>query len=232
MRYGRLVLCLSLLVFPTLGCALGDHVNVSYTAGIPNERPRNLPYTAGIPKEKPGQGHVIYVAKATDDRPITELVGKKWFRSYSLDPIEGGMNEIHLKKGLNLSNIVTSAIADSLNAYGYTVKPAEELDRQVAAQGDTAKVLYTSIQEFWIYYSLNVFNVDANSAVALDFELKDKGAHRWSWKGAVAQKGKVTGFAATESLSEESLNMVFRKAVEDFQRAISSADFKNALMEK
>ncbi len=209
MKWFKLLLSFSLLVLPLYGCAMGtDYVKVSHTAETP--------------AEKPGKGEVVYVAKAVDNRPEKNLVGQK------RNSVGVRMGQVALEKGLNLPDLVTSAVADSLSTYGYIVKYMEE-DAAKDAH-DEVMVMHTTINEFWTDFSPGFFTVDANANVGLYFELKTSGTDNVAWNKEVFEKATASSaLGATPALYEESLNLAFGKALEDFQQGILSAEFRNAV---
>jgi hypothetical protein len=197
------------IIVPLFGCAYGtDYVKV--------ER-----YTATSSDEKPGQDLEVYVLKAEDNRSQPEYVGKKAAGYVALEP------------GINLTKIMTDSVSDSLESYGYIVKRVENMDSVQPGEGKTAKVLNTSIDEFWTDFVPGYWSVDASSRMRVSFELVEKGTDRVVWKKKIGKGAKESSaMGATPSLFEDSLNNVFKQTMDTFREAVGAPEFKNGMTKK
>ena len=199
-------LFISASIFISLfGCAYGtDYVKV--------ER-----YSASSADEKPGQDLEVYVLKAEDNRSQPEYVGKK------------AAGYVALESGINLAKIMTDSVSDSLESYGYIVKRVENTDSIQSG----AKVLNTSIDEFWTDFVPGYWSVDASSRMRVSFELVEKGTDRVVWKKKIGKGAKASSaMGATPSLFEESLNDVYKQTLDTFHEAAGSPEFKNGMTKK
>ena len=183
-----------------MGCAFGtDYVHID------NYTPRN--------SGNSGNGMVVYVAKAQDNRSEPQYLGQK----------AGGY--IALEQELNLSHIVTGSVISCLESEGYKVE-----NPPAAVPGQNFKVLNTSIDDLWTTFVQGFWTVDANARAKLTFELDDQ-TGRTVWKRVIGKGDVNSAVAAPPGLFQDALNGALDKVMDEFHSEIAQSDFKNALLQ-
>ena len=245
MKRSILFLAGALLLLPLFGCALGtDHVKISYKPDTP--------------RQKTGDGQVIYLAKAFNNRTTSGMAGMKrnsygvvtgapngyivyYDKSFARDvrPIPGlvgvkrnyggaVMGQVALVDGQTIEGVVATAIADTLKCHNFIIKDVEELKNDYDA-GKDARILYPRISNFWCDFFPGLLLIDVVSCVSVEMNIKINDTGRSVYKKEFSECAKCSGIAATESLFDESMNKGFKAAMDDFGQAVSSPDFKKAL---
>ncbi len=204
MKYLKLAFACA-LILPAIGCAFGtDYVHIN------NYTPKGYGNS--------GNGTVVYVAKAQDNRAEPQYVGQKT------------AGYVALEKELNLTHIVTRSVKSCLESEGYRVEnpPAPGT---VAINAPNIRVLNTSIDDLWTTPVSGFWTVDANANAKLTFELDDQ-TGRTVWKKIIG-KGDVESSAVgwTPGLFQDSLNGALGKVMDSFRSDIAQSDFKNALLQ-
>ena len=209
MRHGcKLVLCLVLLVIPMLGC--GKHI--VYLKGVPGK------YLTETPASKPGRGEKIYIAGAVDNRGEAEKM-------------EGNVIFVP-EKGGAVTSAVTDAVKDCLSAYGYVVESIDKAGAEASDQGQPARILYTDIESLYCRRETGWVITDIGSS-QLSFNLKEKDGTQPLWSKRVTNKAEVVSvWVAYLADTEKAVNNAFADSMKEFEKAISSPDFKNVLTGK
>jgi hypothetical protein len=200
-------------------------------------------YVPAAPHDKPGNGIIIYVTKAVDNR---EAVKPKERVSQD-SPV--GENKIkvliffyyHQFDFLSKekpADIVTTSVAGCLDSYGYIVKRVENIDSIPIpdAEAESVKVLLISIEKLWYRETdrgdifigpSGAYDVEADAK--LHFEIVDLKTRQLFWNHDIAVHDKYKGVKLPMP-REETLNYVFIQAMQRFDKAISSDEFKKILM--
>jgi hypothetical protein len=208
MRYAKYLVVMAVLAISMGGCAFGtDYVHVTPQRGTSSS-------------EKPGKGIEVYMTRVEDARSEPERVGQK----------QSGY--VALEQGIDLTKVVSDSVANCLDSYGYTVKYVDDINKINVPEGQSVKVLNTSIDEFWTTFVAGFWTVDANAKVRMSFEVDEKGTDRVLWKKKIGKGATCSsGFGATPGLFEESLNNALAEEMNGLGEAVSSQEFIKAVSE-
>jgi hypothetical protein len=214
-------------------------------------------YVPAAPHDKPGNGIIIYVTKAVDNRegvkpkervsqdsPVGEYRGES--------PYIFTTHIFYFRSKEKPADIVTASAAGCMDSYGYIVKRAENIDSIPIpdAEAEPVKVLLVSIEKFWYretYHGSNTASRgiigllvlitspppywDVETDAKLRFDIVDRKTRQLLWDHDIAVHDKYRqGRLPTATSREATINDTLVNVMHRFDEAISSDEFKKVIM--